>query len=162
RAAGTARMGRLRLQAGAPALGGPGARPAGLQQAQQRQHQQGQRAEGQEAPAVAAQLLHGQAQRAGHPPAGQPADLADPRAGQRKGTSWNRAPLPAPRAAKHTMNSVVVSTSDSAARPTSPIEAATTSSTTVSVCTPPQRSEIQPPAMRSAAPMKAASMVSWP
>jgi hypothetical protein len=27
---------------------------------------------------------------------------------------------------------------------------------------PPQWSEIQPPKMRSAAPMKAASMVSWP
>ena len=34
--------------------------------------------------------------------------------------------------------------------------------TTVKVLTPPQRSEIQPPKMRSVAPMKAASIVNWP
>ena len=37
--------------------------------------------------------------------------------GQRSGTSWNSAPLPAPSAAKQSMNSSVVSASDAAARP---------------------------------------------
>ncbi len=80
--------------------------------------------------------------------------------GQRSGTSWNSAPLPVPRAAKHTIIKSVVSTSDWSARPHSTSEMATVMITTVSVLTPPQRSEIQPPKMRSAAAMKAASMVS--
>ena len=39
---------------------------------------------------------------------------------------------------------------------------ATTANTAVRVLTPPQRSDIQPPNTRTAAPIKAASMDSWP
>ncbi|MNS69490.1 hypothetical protein D3C72_1028020 [compost metagenome] len=70
--------------------------------------------------------------------------------------------MPAPRAAKQTMSSSVVSASEPEEKPTSTRPTATTSSTTVSVFTPPQRSDSQPPTMRTAAPMKAASIVSWP
>ncbi len=83
-------------------------------------------------------------------------------AGQRRGTSWNSAPLPAPRAAKHRIISSVVSTSEPPDKPQATRVAATVSNTTFRVLTPPQRSEIQPPNTRSAAPMKAASMVSCP
>ncbi len=82
--------------------------------------------------------------------------------GHRSGTSWNKAPLPAPSAAKHTMKSKVVTASDFVAKLTANSEAATIASTSVSVFTPPHRSEIQPPATRKAAAMNAASMVSWP
>ena len=82
--------------------------------------------------------------------------------GQRSGTNWNSAPLPAPRAEKHSITSNVVAASDLPARAQATSVPAMVSNTTVRVLTPPQRSEIQPPKTRSAAPMKAASMVSWP
>lgn len=70
--------------------------------------------------------------------------------------------VPAPSAAKHTVSSSVVATSEADDRPTATSVAATAHNTTVSVLTPPQRSDTQPPATRTAAPMKAASIVSWP
>ena len=83
-------------------------------------------------------------------------------AGQRSGTNWNSAPLPAPKAAKQTISSSVVSASEAVDRSTSISVIATTTSTSVRVLTPPQRSEIQPPMTRTTAPMKAASMASCP
>ena len=63
-------------------------------------------------------------------------------AGQRRGTSWNSAPLPAPSAAKQTISSSVVATSEPVARPQAASDAPTIiSSTQVSVVTPPKRSE---------------------
>ena len=82
--------------------------------------------------------------------------------GQRSGTSWNRAPLPAPRAAKHTRNSSMVTGSDFSARPHSTMLAAVMASTPVRVFTPPQWSDSQPPNTRRAAPRNAAIIVSWP
>ena len=87
----------------------------------------------------------------------EPATAVD--AGQRSGTSWNSAPLPAPSAAKHSMNSSVVAVRLWSRLPHTTSVTITTASTPVSVLMPPQRSEIQPPKMRSAAPMKAASIV---
>ena len=62
--------------------------------------------------------------------------------GQRSGTNWNRAPLPAPRAAKHSMNSSVVTTSDEPAKPHISSVIATSTSTPDSVWMPPMRSEM--------------------
>ena len=52
--------------------------------------------------------------------------------------------------------------SEFSARPHSTMLTAVMASTAVSVFTPPQWSDSQPPKMRRAAPRKAASMVSWP
>lgn len=82
--------------------------------------------------------------------------------GQRKGTSWNSAPLPAPSAAKHSMKSKVVTASEPPARPHSVSVTATAPSTPDSVAMPPTRSEIQPPSTRTADPISVASIVSWP
>ncbi len=82
--------------------------------------------------------------------------------GQRSGTNWNSAPLPAPSAAKHSITSSVVPTSELPARPHITSVTEMVSNTTLKVFTPPQRSEIHPPKTRSAAPMKAASMDNWP
>ncbi len=90
----------------------------------------------------------------------EPATAVD--SGQRRGTSWNSAPLPAPSAAKHSSMSSVVSTSDDCVKPQASRLRPTATSTAVRVLMPPQRSEIQPPKIRSAAPMKAASMVNCP
>ena len=53
-------------------------------------------------------------------------------------------------------------TSEADVSPTPTNAKATTTNTTVNVFTPPQRSEIQPPATRTTAPINAASMVSCP
>ena len=90
----------------------------------------------------------------------EPATAVD--SGQRSGTSWNSAPLPAPSAAKHTRNSSIVTGSEFSAKPHSTMLTAVMASTPVSVLTPPQWSDSQPPITRSAAPRKAASMVSCP
>ncbi len=82
--------------------------------------------------------------------------------GQRSGTSWNSAPLPAPRPAKQSMKSSVVAASEPPLIPHSVSVAATATSTPESVLTPPMRSEIQPPTTRTAEPISVASMVSWP
>ena len=62
--------------------------------------------------------------------------------GQRSGTSWNSAPLPAPSAAKHSMNSSVVIATEVLAKPHSTSVIATSSSTPLSVVMPPTRSEM--------------------
>ncbi len=59
--------------------------------------------------------------------------------GQRKGTSWNRAPLPAPSAAKQNMNSSVV-TNKVGAAVSIRNEPTAASRTTVSTRMPPIRS----------------------
>lgn len=70
--------------------------------------------------------------------------------GQRRGTSWKVAPLPAPRAAKQSMNRRVVPRREGAAvrlkRPAMAI-----SRTTERVVMPPMRSASQPPSTRVAA-----------
>ena len=62
--------------------------------------------------------------------------------GQRSGTSWNSAPLPAPSAAKHSMNSSVVAASELPAKPQATSEIATSTSTPLRVLMPPMRSEM--------------------
>ena len=61
--------------------------------------------------------------------------------GQRKGTSWNKAPLPAPNAAKHSMNSSVVRAKFCPIVPHTTSVTMTSANTPVSELMPPQRSD---------------------
>ena len=70
---------------GAAAAPGPAARPARLEQAQRGEHRQRQHGEGDEAPQVGAGELLRLAHRVGQEAAAERADLADHRAGHRRG-----------------------------------------------------------------------------
>ncbi len=145
----------------------PGLHPAAGDDAEKDEGEQGEGGVGDEAGGVGASALPDWPWRLGRmPPPSAPISPIMPPAmavvtGQRRGTSWKVAPLPAPRAAKQSMKSSVVTRSDGdAMRPKRPAMAMR--KTTERVVMPPMRSANQPPRTRVALPVRVARTVRLP